>query len=340
MSLKIIHTFADYPEIVNDYVDFNNLDAFQSKEVLNVIHGDNWESIVILDNKNAFIHSFSRNRINNSDYFDIEPFLGYAGPIVITENNEFIKLAIESYSAFCRKEKIIAEIFRFNPILKNYIYFEKSSIIISPVKEIVVANCKSDRDLQLNEFSKSRKRDIKTALRSLNVEICHSPFNYKEFYELYIDNLNRNNARKEWYFPESFFSKISKNKFFYFFKVYDQNNHLHSVSIFILHSFCSYYFLAANNPPNLSGANDLLIFEMCKFASEKGSDNLILGGGNTSQGDDPLLLYKKKFNSQNNFLYLGKLVHNNKVFESFCNNIITQRPELSASNFFLKYRSL
>jgi hypothetical protein len=79
---------------------------------------------------------------------------------------------------------------------------------------------------------------------------------------------------------------------------------------------------------------------MCKFAAEKGSDKLILGGGNTSRGDDPLLLYKKKFNSQNNLLYLGKLVHNNKIFESFCNNIITQRPELEASNYFLKYRLL
>ena len=71
MSLKIIHTYADYHEIVNEYVDFNNLDAFQSREVLNVIYGDNLESIVILDDKNVFIHTFSRNRINNSEYFDI-----------------------------------------------------------------------------------------------------------------------------------------------------------------------------------------------------------------------------------------------------------------------------
>jgi len=340
MSLKIIHTYADYPEIVNDYFDFNNLDAFQSREVLNVIYGDNWESFIILDDKNVFIHTFSRNRINNSEYFDIEPFLGYSGPIVIAENEEFINTAIESYSAFCRKEMIIAEVLRFNPILKNHICFEKSSIKISPVKEIVVANCNRNGDLQLSEFSKSRKRDIKTALKSLKIEICGSPFNYKEFYELYIDNLNRNNAKKEWYFPESFFLNISKNKFFYLFKVVDQNNRIHSASIFILHSLCSYYFLAANNYPGLSGANDLLIFEMCKFAAEKGSDKLVLGGGNTSRSDDPLLLYKKKFNSQNNFLYLGKLVHNNKVFESFCNNIITQRPELSASNYFLKYRLL
>jgi hypothetical protein len=79
MSLKVIHTYADYPEIVNDYVDFNNLDAFQSRDVLNVIYGDNWESLVIYDNENIFIHSFSRNKITNSDYYDIEPLLGYSG---------------------------------------------------------------------------------------------------------------------------------------------------------------------------------------------------------------------------------------------------------------------
>jgi UDP-N-acetylbacillosamine alanyltransferase len=342
MNLQV--TKAALPDNFSNYFESDKCDAFHLPGILDEIYNNNWYSIMISENSNAFYHVFSPNRIGGSDYFDIEPFLGYNGIIVNSKNldRNFTNRALKLYKDHCYENKIISEIIRFNPILNNHLIYNNCNLFssIDQVKEIVVANCQNERTLQINEFGKSRRRDIKTAIKSLKCEIKHSPFDVKDFYKLYIDNLDRNNARKEWYFPESFFSNISKNPAFHLFKVVDQDNRIHSSSLFILHQLCSYYFLAANNPPILPGANDLLIFEMCNFAAEMGCEKLILGGGNSSKPDDPLLLYKKKFSSLNHFLYLGKLIHNKEIFESFCHKILVQRPDLTLSNYFLKYRML
>jgi hypothetical protein len=340
MNLKV--TKKALPDDFNSYFDSDKCDIFHLPSLLKEVYYDNWYSILISENSNAFFHVFSPNRIGETDYFDIEPFLGYSGFILNNEKPEpnFVKKALLLYKEYCKTNGIIAEIIRFNPVLANHVNYINSELFydIEKVKEIVVTNCHINRDLQLNEYGKSRKRDIKTALKSLKIEICQSPFIFEDFMKLYIDNLNRNKVKKEWYFPMSFFSSVSKNPVFYLFKVIDWQNRIHSSSLFILHKLCSYYFLAANNPPILTGANDLLIFEMCRFAAEMGSNKLILGGGNSSRDDDPLLLYKKKFSNQKHFLYLGKLVHNTKVFELFCIDSIVRSPEIATSNYFIKYR--
>jgi hypothetical protein len=342
MNLQV--TKAALPDNFSNYFESGKCDIFHLPEVLDEIYDNDWYSILISENSDAFYHVFRPNRIADSDYFDIEPFLGYNGFILNNENPgpNFAGRALKLYKDYCYENKIIAEIIRFNPVLNNHLVFVNSKLFygIEPVKEIVVTNCLNDRNLQINEFGKSRKRDIKTAGKSLRIEIEHSPFRSQDFYKLYIENLNRNNAKKEWYFPESFFSDISNNPVFHYFKVVDQNKRIHSSSLFILHPLSSYYFLAANNPPFTTGANDLLIFEMCKFAADLGSKKLILGGGNTSRDDDPLLLYKKKFSSLKHFLYLGKLIHNIKLYESFCRKIVAKQTDLASSTYFLKYRLL
>jgi hypothetical protein len=324
------------------YFDPDKCDVFHLPAVLDVIYGNNWYSILISDGSNAFFHVFSPKEIAGTGYYDIEPFLGYNGFIINNENPDrnFITAAIQMYKSYCYENNIIAEIIRFNPVLNNHEIFNTNELFfnIEPVKEIVVANCVREENLQLNEFGKSRKRDIKTALKLLDIEVDRSPFNYADFYSLYLRNLDRNKAKSEWYFTESFFSNASKSSVFFLFKVKDKYDRIHSTSIFILHTLCSYYFLAANNPPILPGANDLLIFEMCKFASLMNSGKLILGGGNSARTDDPLLLYKKKFSSNRHFLYLGKMVHNKDVFESFCSSSVMRCPELTLSKYFLKYR--
>src|ERR1035437_373652 len=336
MSLKIIHTYADYPEIVNEYVDFNNLDAFQSREVLNVIYGDNWESFIILDDKNVFIHTFSRNRINNSEYFDIEPFLGYSGPIVIAENEEFINTAIESYSAFCKKEMIIAEVFRFNPVLKNHICFEKSSIKISPAKEIVMVNCHKNQQEQLAEFNRLGKRYIKNIKSDTEITF-YTDKSLNEFQKFYSTSLNKHNANKIWHFDDSFFKRVNESAGFILVEL-KYKDELKILSLIIKSRLAYYHFITSILEPRIKGLNEFLILTLSLTAAKNKSEYLILGGGNTSEKNDPLLLYKRNFNQTSTTFYIGKALYIPAVYNKLCVEFDNSNPQFHNSNIFLKYR--
>jgi hypothetical protein len=338
MALQLFVEKGKVPSKAYELFDFSKLDAFHTKEVLSVIYGDEWFSVLIIDQDKAFFHTFCKQRILETDYYDIEPFLGYSGPVLNNNDKSFLNQALTTYSTFCRGEKVIAEIMRFNPLLENHLLFDDSNLIkLFLAKEIVITRTHKDESLQLAEFSKSRKRDIRSAQKVCSLHIQESNKDLSEFLKIYISSLERVNANKAWYFSNSFFERIGKSSQFKIFEARDSAQ-VYSSSIVIDHPLASYYFLAANAMPPVTGANDYVIYKINQWAAHKGVEFVILGGGNTPSEEDPLLLYKKKFTQQTSSFYMGKMVHIKNKFDELCTNAISKRPELAGTNFFLKYR--
>jgi hypothetical protein len=334
MNFKIIHTKSCYPDIVKSSFAFNKIDAFHEEETLNVIHNSKWECITIIEDENVFFNSFRRNKIGITDFYDIEPFLGYSGPMSNSKDETFIKNALIRYSEFCSQQNIIAEIIRFNPLLENHKLFLNTKINIFQAKDIVITSCYSEKDKQLNEFSKSRKRDIKTAQKSLSFS---SHGNISDFKKMYNFAINEKKAKKEWHFDEKFFENISQSEKFKIVEVKSEKEIL-SMCILIKHKFAAYYFLAANRSPQFVGANDLLLFNVCLMCAKENIPFLTLGGGNSASEDDPLLIYKKKFSPHTYPFHMGKIVHNQMVFDKLCDESVMKNPDLKNLNYFLKYR--
>jgi hypothetical protein len=335
MNFEIIHTKSDYPEIVYDYVNFNNLDAFHSKDVLNVIYGDAWESLIILNNSDIFLHAFSRNQIQNSEYFDIEPFIGYAGPVIIAENQGFINYATNLYFAFCKKENIIAELFRFNPILNNHLYFTDKQITVFKAKEIIIMKCLNENQISIVE-SKLRGR-IRKLDSQLKFDLLDKSRNIQAFLEMYYDSLNRANADSKWKFNSDFWMRLKDSVLFEIYAV-KNNSNIESASIILNFPSASYYFLTTNRCEMISGANELSLIRIGEKLGGQGRDKLILGGGNTSSINDPLFQFKKKFSKIYTTFYMGKKTYNIEVFRYFCDKAIKDNPDIAGSNIFLKYR--
>ncbi len=334
MSLQFFVQKASIPSQAYEYFDFSKLDAFHTPEVLSVLYSDDWYAVLITLDDKAFFHTFSKQLIQETGFYDIEPFLGYSGPVLNTDDKSFLNDALTIYSSFCREEKIIAEIIRFNPLLQNHLLFEDSDLVkLVLAKEIVITKTYKDADLQLAEFSKSRKRDIKAAEKFCTLNIQDSNKNLKEFLGVYINSLDRINASKIWYFSKSFFERVRKSTQFKIFEVKDSQK-ICSTSLVIDHPLANYYFLAANSTPPVTGANDYLIYTVAKWSAQKGIGSLILGGGNTPSDKDPLLLYKKKFAKHTSSFYIGKMVHAKEVFDKLCSSAIARKPELTGSSFF------
>jgi hypothetical protein len=338
MEIKISVEKGKIPKRAQDFFDFSKLDAFHTSEVLSVIYGEEWYAVLIFSEKEAMFHTFSKQSIPGTEYYDIEPFLGYAGPVSNSTDKLFLKQALDIYSEFCKNEKIIAEIVRFNPLLNNQILFKQNDLLkVFLAKEIIITKTHKEEDLQLSEFSTNRKRNIKAAKKSCYLNLQETNKDIDDFLKIYIDSLDRVNANKAWYFSDDFFQRVCLSSKFKLFEARNSEN-VFSTCILINHPLASYYLLAANSIPPMNGANDYLIYEINRWSAHKAIDHVILGGGNTTSEDDALLLYKKRFVKKTTAFYMGKIIHVPHIFDILCKEAISKKPELTETNFFLKYR--
>lgn len=339
MNLQIFREKAQHSPRACDFFDFDKLDAFHSQEVLSVIYGDTWESVLLVDGDKAFLHTFAKQKITNTDWYDIEPFLGYSGPVVNTDDVNFIESALAAYSLLCKEENIIAEIIRFNPLLQNHIFFESSNYIdVFAAKEIAIANCFEDEDRQMQEFKSATRRNIKNyAIHNYNFNIYKSADKLDSFINMYASFMTNINAKEEWFFSKTFFDRVKKSSCFKIAEVDDEQGPC-SASLVIEHKLASYYFLGANKIPRQKGSHEFLLLNISIYAANNHINKLILGGGNTADPEDSLLVYKKKFVKESQIFYMGKLVHNPNIFTALCQESINRKPEIVNTNFFLKYR--
>lgn len=327
-----------YSDNVNDYFQFNKLDVTHSSEYLKCLFGENWFSILIVENGNALLHAFTKNKIPDTDYYDIEPFIGYSGQIVNTASPDFIGKAITKYTDFCNSEKIIAEIIRFNPLLQNHSAFSTNTQIkVFPAKEIVIVDCFNNDEDQLKSFSKIGRYETKKALNTCEKNVNNKAEGFDAFLKLYYNSLNRVGAEKKWYFYPEFFERTRESALFEIYSV-SFNNIIISSAMVIFHPLASYYFIAANETEMPLGANNFLLFNIARDSAKRGINKLILGGGNTPDDDDSLLRFKKKFAKKTVTFYMGKLLHNENVYNRLCSNAVKENPKLKDVNYFLKYR--
>ena len=339
--MKLHHQKGKHCSIVQDFFVLENLDSFYSEEVLNVIYGPNWESILIVDNNKAFYHVFSRKEIRNSDKFDIEPFLGYAGPVVNTQKYDFINHSVNIYSEFCRENNIVAELIRFNPVAQNHKYFKDCDIIkIIPAKEIVIVNCLKDEAEQLKNFSSiSARYRVNKGKKNCSFREVDKLSEMNSFINLYTDSLISNDADSKWFFPADFFRRIQNTECFKIFGVFHENK-LVSASLVIFSKPSAYYLLAANSPAKVPGSSELLIVRINQIAASNRIPYFILGGGNSASPDDSLLRFKKKFTKGTYTFHIGTMIHDEDTYNKMCDEASRQDCSLRGKRYHLKYRLL
>ena len=61
--------------------------------------------------------------------------------------------------------------------------------------------------------------------------------------------------------------------------------------------------------------NNILLWEAIKYAKREGCKERHLGGGLTDSPEDSLFRFKKKFSSNCKHFYIGKRVHDQKIYE-------------------------
>lgn len=229
-------------------------------------------------------------------YTDFSSPYGYSGPIISgNSDDDFFILAWEAVESYFKSAHTVSCFLRIG--------FDRNMTAFPGEMHQTLQNIRGkilSEDLQWYSFEHKVRKNVNRALKEgLKCKIVPgdmlSDTDLNDFYMVYRDTMERNNAQKSYYYAteifKSFVDKCSKQCLFSF--VYDCET---AVSVeMVLISVDSYFSFLGGT---LAGyfdkrPNDLLKFELINHARTAGKKYFVLGGGYGSS--DGIFRYKKGF---------------------------------------------
>ena len=162
-----------FPSKAFSLFNFQDLDPFYLENVNILIYGSKWQSVLIENGKDAILHNFPLSPIGQTEYYDIEPLLGYSGPITNSHDTSFIESALKIYSTWCVQVGIVAELIRFNPISRNHLVFDGRNPHLQCLesKPIAYMDLSPNVDVILARYSQSCRYKVKKGLKKYSCSI-------------------------------------------------------------------------------------------------------------------------------------------------------------------------
>jgi len=273
--------------------------------------------------------------IRTDNLFEAYTPYGYGGPLLI-EGNEKSCFPFEKFLDELKSRNIIDAFIRFSPFLQNHKYFPLSAIELNRYT-VSRRLGKASFEKLIRGFSKGTKWAIK---KSINLGVKVSVINGEEiaktdidnFYKLYFQNMEAVKA-EDYYFLTK---KCISDHFLYLRKNIDLfvaklNNKWIAASLFIKDDkMCHYHLSASDREYSKFYPADRILFEAIIFYGNERKEILHLGGGLSLSKDDPLFKFKKKFGNEINKFYIGKVIVNDKLY-----NTLRVENKIRNSRYFL-----
>lgn len=271
--------------------------------------------------------------IKKGEFFDLITPYGYGGMLI---QGDHVDKVWKAYDRFCNKERIISEFVRFNLFSQNNEYYNGE---VETRTHNIVRNLQISLEEMMMDFEHKVRKNLKKAQRNQLIPVVDEDGEaFEDFLKIYYATMERNNAEKMYYFPRTFFEKfrkMSENAVWFHIKkddkivatelvIYDENN--------------CYSYLGGTLAEYFEyRPNELLKFEIMKWAKEKGLKNFVLGGGYGQ--DDGIFKYKQSFapNGKVSF-YIGKRVFIPDIYKRLIDIRSKNGKFDENTNFFPKYR--
>lgn len=262
------------------------------------------------------LYPFLRRPISKAgqyrNYFDMETVYGYGGPLINTDNTDFIKQFEDEFLEYCQEKKIIAEFIRFHPLIKNESVFN-NKIEILHNRFTVELNLTWDlQDIWMHSISRQNRNIIRKCYKNgLSVE---QGYNYNTFMDIYYETMEHVHADAFYFWGEDYFKEISSDSAYILLNAVYESKIVAS-AIFIGYGEYFHYHLSGSRRAYLNMCpNNILLWEAIKFAKEKGYKRMHFGGGRTDSCEDSLFKFKNRFSTDIDDFYIGKRIHNNAVY--------------------------
>ncbi len=263
-------------------------------------------------------------------FYDLETAYGYGGFYTNNLDQEFVARAMNAYKTKCNEEKIIAEFIRFHPFnnfptkCNNFLDFNVYD------RDVVVKKLSDDI---LKTYNAKVRNTVKRATEKV---LFQESENIAKFMELYNATMLKNNASDFYFFEESYYKNLLKNKSVKLYELLYEEKII-AMGFFMFGKSIGHYHLSANTPTSYKiNANYALLHNVFQITYDLGLEYFMLGGGTTSEADDSLLKFKKKFSKDLKPFYISGNVYNKEIYDKY--NEIWKRQSKEDIKYFLKYR--
>ncbi len=303
---------------------------------------------VYKENEDLALYPFLINSINclgyklDHEYFDIQGAYGYNGFVCNTEEEEFVKQFWKVFGEYCHDNFIVAEFTRLHPFINNPNQFKSTHSVIYD-RKTVFFDLKLNDELVFIEFQHSTKRQIKRATNRFGIELKifeGNSDNLDELIEIYCSTMRKVESTEYLFFNKRYFEEFMRLSSSVILVAFLEGR---PISV-IFGIYSNNYFHG-----HLSGSlkdfmhmspSSYLYWEMFKYAQSKGCSYLHLGGGDTSEEDNPLLKFKMNFSKKTLDFHIAKKIHNNPIYEEVIRQWGIEKPEKVKlyQNLLLKYR--
>lgn len=306
---------------IKDNLSFKD-DVYFSKDYAG-LYGEVFE-FEFRKNGSCFKSIGVKERINDSEFFDLQSPYGYSGFFCDSFDENFIKEAFDALIERAKSEKIIAFFLRFHPFDEALSLYQKHLNFYSVNKKIILVRTKQSLKEIRSDYNPRLKSYVNKARRELDLSLV-GVNEIKDFKALYDETMRRNKAVAFYFFTQDYFKKLVALKESLIIKASYKGQNLAFASFFMGKDF-AYYHLSANlGVKNANLACLDYFFELC--ASQNISFAL-LGGG--LKDDDSLFYYKQRFSTLYTYFTVGGIIFDEKIYAKLTKN--------SHSKRFLAYR--
>ena len=330
-----INKKKEWSDFVNS-IPVENCDVYFTPEYYSLYqnYGDGETQCFVFEKEgNIALYPFLKNPITplgyelDKEYYDIQGAYGYNGLIASTRNAEFIAEFWKEFDAWCRDNDIVAEFMRFHPLLNN-------QHLASPKMKTFFSRHTVGLDLSLSldeiwmqQFSSKNRNMIRKAEKE-SVTIIESD-DYETFRKLYDGTMTNLNAENYYFFPQSYYDEykasFKDNSVLYFAMLDDK---VIAGSMFMFSDDYAHYHLSARDREySRYAANNFILWYGIQKAKERGCKWFHFGGGTTGDDNDSLLKFKKEFSKTLCEFWIGKKVHNQRIYDEVVSQWKEKYPE-------------
>ncbi|MCK0156859.1 NeuD/PglB/VioB family sugar acetyltransferase [Cellulophaga sp. F20128] len=292
----------------------------------------------------AIMPFYIRKITDSEHYKDVITPYGYGGPLCIDCNNSSVLPKFwEQVDQWYHKNNIISEFVRFNLDGNHKDYTGSLTETLINIKGAIKENNEAQwiafSTKVRNNYRKAEKYNLSFRLfegKNITDEII------TEFHDVYIETMERNNAKDIYFFSKQYFeSIIYSNPDNFAIAVSYKENIAVSVELIIINATTLYAFLGGTRAKYFEcRPNDFLRVEILKWAVTNKMKFYVLGGG--QQNNDGLYKSKKMFfpKDEDVIFYTGRKIINKEVYNLLSEIAPTTDESIEAHDYFPAYRKL
>ena len=290
----------------------------------------------------SLIIPFLLRNIEGYDYKDITSVYGYAGPLIISIDENFKEEDFQKeLNSFFKDNKIIAAFSRLHPYMEHQEKVLNGLGKVTTLGKVVCIDLSDTIENQRAKFNRRLKTYLNKSRRSCTVIKGTKEEHLQAFINLYHENMRRVEADDSYFFSNEYYRQILSSEDYeseLSLCIHNETQEIIGAAIFIKTGDIVQYHLSGLSEAHFDlNPIKLIIDEMRIKSTEAGYKYFNLGGGKGSR-EDSLFRFKSGFAKNFKDFKTWKYIVDEEAYKILSTDKLGADVDIDTIDFFPAYR--